>query len=87
MILAAHSQARSRFEQSRTVATGSEDAVKAIEEAKSVATILRQNLVQGEQEEADRYKLNIHDEIERGDNDTIKLAGKPRTNLTSRKAS
>ena len=55
MLLAARTEARSKFEQSRSVSTGSEEALKAIEHAKSVATILRQNLVQGEQEEGDRY--------------------------------
>lgn len=90
MLLAARTEARSKFEQSRTISSASEDAVKAIEHAEGVAQILRQNIVQGAQEEGpDRFstlhptrhtprshadalaELNIHDEIERGDNESI----------------
>jgi complex III assembly factor LYRM7 len=38
-----------------------------------VGTILQQNVVQGRfNEEKQRYKLNIHEHTERGDNDSIK---------------
>ncbi|KAL7621688.1 Mitochondrial zinc maintenance protein 1, mitochondrial [Parahypoxylon ruwenzoriense] len=46
----------------------------AIKHAEEVAAILRQNIVQGKKE-GDRYKLRIHENTERGDNDTVKFPG------------
>lgn len=55
MLSAAQHEARSKFESSRSICTGSEDAMRAIEHAIDVATVLRQNVVQGEQEEPDKF--------------------------------
>jgi complex III assembly factor LYRM7 len=45
----------------------------AIQHARDVGTIIRENVVQGKYDEGkERYKLNIHEHTERGDNDTIK---------------
>ena len=38
----------------------------------SVTRILKENVVQGRKTEGDKYKLNIHEHTERGDNATIK---------------
>ncbi|KAI1505957.1 hypothetical protein F5X99DRAFT_176155 [Biscogniauxia marginata] len=46
----------------------------AIKHAEEVASILRQNIVQG-RKEGERYKLRIHKDTERGDNDTVKFPG------------
>ncbi|KAI0839406.1 hypothetical protein F5Y06DRAFT_295431 [Hypoxylon sp. FL0890] len=44
----------------------------AIKHAEEIAAILRQNIVQGKKE-GDRYRLRIHEDTERGDNDTVKF--------------
>ncbi|KAI0020028.1 hypothetical protein F4780DRAFT_779951 [Xylariomycetidae sp. FL0641] len=46
----------------------------AIQHAEEVAQILRQNIVQGQKAaEDDTYKLRIHKDTERGDNDSVKF--------------
>ncbi|KAL2111971.1 hypothetical protein VUR80DRAFT_8885 [Thermomyces stellatus] len=45
---------------------------KRMHYAKDIATLLRSNVVQGVPEGDNLYKLRIHEEIERGDNDSIK---------------
>ncbi|KAF1982299.1 hypothetical protein K402DRAFT_438651 [Aulographum hederae CBS 113979] len=74
---AALSQARAGFEMNRNLPSSSPEAAQQITHAEDVARILRENLVQGQamDEAGDRYKLNIHEHTERGDNETIKLAG------------
>ncbi|KLU90432.1 hypothetical protein MAPG_10286 [Magnaporthiopsis poae ATCC 64411] len=52
------------------------DLEPAIREAEEVAQFLRSNVVQGKMQDDGSYKLNIHDETERGDNDTIRMGGK-----------
>ncbi|KAF5539932.1 mitochondrial zinc maintenance 1 mitochondrial [Fusarium napiforme] len=54
------------------------DAAAAINHAEEVAKVLRQNVVQGQRTEEgkDTFKLRIHKDIERGDNESIKTAGK-----------
>jgi len=44
----------------------------ALQHAEEVASFLRSNVVQGVKD-GDTYKLRIHEETERGDNDTIKI--------------
>ncbi|KAF4627199.1 hypothetical protein G7Y89_g10957 [Cudoniella acicularis] len=44
-----------------------------IAHAEDVAKILVQNVVQGKHEGDNKYKLRIHEQTERGDNDTIKM--------------
>jgi len=68
-LTAARRAAREGFESNRDTS----DPTEALQHAKDVAMILRQNIVQGKFDESkDRYKLNIHEEIERGDNESIK---------------
>ncbi|PYH80246.1 LYR motif-containing protein [Aspergillus aculeatinus CBS 121060] len=55
------------------------DTPMQINHAIEVANILRHNIVQGVRDDGDenaKWELRIHDEIERGDNDSIKIAGK-----------
>ncbi|KAJ5726838.1 Mitochondrial zinc maintenance protein 1 [Penicillium malachiteum] len=76
VMMAARQEARRNFDQNRRVAI---DTGMQINHAIEVANILRHNLVQGAREdgnEAAKWELRIHDEIERGDNDSIKVAGK-----------
>lgn len=90
LLHAARVQARSGFDSLSSLDPSSEEAQKHIQHAEGVATILRHNLVQGQQVEGsdaistmkfcrdcdnhtDHFiELNIHKEIERGDNDTVK---------------
>ncbi|KLJ12367.1 mitochondrial zinc maintenance protein 1, mitochondrial [Blastomyces silverae] len=75
---AARAEARKQFDQHRKLGV---DTPMRIQHAVETAEILRTNVVQGVKvsdagEEADRYALRIHEHIERGDNDTVKMAGK-----------
>ena len=49
VLSAAHAEARSNFEQHRFISPSSTEAKRKILEAKEVALVLRQNVVQGEQ--------------------------------------
>ncbi|MCJ1242508.1 Mitochondrial zinc maintenance protein 1, mitochondrial [Varicellaria rhodocarpa] len=80
LLPSARAQARSSFAENRSLLPSSQEAIDQIAHAEEVAKILRQNVVQGQQVEseqkADKYRLRIHEEIERGDNETIKMASK-----------
>ncbi|KAI9717352.1 MAG: Mitochondrial zinc maintenance protein 1, mitochondrial [Chrysothrix sp. TS-e1954] len=75
LLLGARQQARQSFESNRQLGTGSEEFEQSIQHARDVAKMLRQNVVQSTAEGEDHYRLRLHDEIERGDNETIKTAG------------
>lgn len=71
-LLASRKAARDGFETNRTLSKPDE-IQNAIQHAKDVGIILQQNVVQGKFDEGKgRYKLNIHEHTERGDNDSIK---------------
>ncbi|KAM0806032.1 mitochondrial zinc maintenance protein 1, mitochondrial [Usnea florida] len=77
ILSAARVEARSKFDQHRLLSPSSTEAEQKVLEAREVARILRQNVVQGEQitgpkDKGQRYQLRIHEEIERGNNDSIK---------------
>jgi len=77
LLHAARLQARIGFDKGRQLGSDSEDAVKSVAHAEEVAKLLRHNIVQGETKEGeDVIKLRIHDDIERGDNESILTAGK-----------
>ncbi|KAL8729585.1 MAG: hypothetical protein Q9166_004665 [cf. Caloplaca sp. 2 TL-2023] len=76
VLTSALATARSNFESSRSLTPDSSEAYAAIVHAEEVAGILRRNIVQGRGDGEDRFQLRIHNDIERGSNDTIKLAGK-----------
>ncbi|GAW23218.1 hypothetical protein ANO14919_127690 [Xylariales sp. No.14919] len=78
-LTAARSSIREGFRANATLEPTSPEFPAAVKHAEEVATILRQNVVQG-QKEGDIYKLRIHEETERGDNESVKFAG---TNLSS----
>ncbi|OQD73645.1 hypothetical protein PENDEC_c014G00466 [Penicillium decumbens] len=76
VLLAARAEARQKFDENRRAAV---DTGMQINQALEVASILRHNIVQGSREEGKedaKWELNIHGEIERGDNDSIKVGNK-----------
>lgn len=74
LLSSARQQARQGFEKGRSLTPASPEAVAAIQHAQGVTEVLLHNIVQGRQIEGDqhKYKLNIHEHTERGDNDTVK---------------
>ncbi|OXV11384.1 hypothetical protein Egran_00855 [Elaphomyces granulatus] len=75
MLYAARNEARRRFEESRFKGV---DSGMLIQDAFEIAEILKHNIVQGARDvdrEDAKWKLRIHDEIELGDNDSVKLPG------------
>ncbi|TID25150.1 mitochondrial zinc maintenance protein 1 [Venturia nashicola] len=77
-LLSARTAVRDNFNKNRTLPSSSPEFTEQIQYAQEVAKILRENLVQGRavDGDGDRYKLRIHEHTERGDNDSIKTAGK-----------
>ncbi|KAI9040174.1 LYR motif-containing protein [Aspergillus affinis] len=76
VMLAARQEARRNFDDHPRVGI---DTPMQINHAVEVANILKHNIVQGSRVAGDdnaRWELNIHDNIERGDNDSIKIGGK-----------
>ncbi|BCR90696.1 LYR motif-containing protein [Aspergillus chevalieri] len=76
VLVASRQEARRNFDAHRRLAV---DTPMQIKHAVEVADLLRHNLVQGSREEGNedaKWELRIHDEIERGDNDSIKVGGK-----------
>ncbi|KAK9786767.1 putative Mitochondrial zinc maintenance protein 1, mitochondrial [Seiridium cardinale] len=71
---AARSQIRTGFRDHASLDPKSPEINDHIKHAQDVATILRENVVQGKKN-GDKYKLRIHEYTERGDNDTVKVAG------------
>ncbi|KAI1212077.1 uncharacterized protein F4807DRAFT_458278 [Annulohypoxylon truncatum] len=71
-LVAARNSIRESFREKASIEPA--DVPDAIKVANDVATILRQNLVQG-RKKGDRYELRIHKDTERGDNDTVKFPG------------
>ncbi|KAH6607086.1 hypothetical protein Trco_003399 [Trichoderma cornu-damae] len=78
VLSAAQNQIRQTFQENRALDSSS-SIQTAIRHAEDVATILRENVVQGQKVESDdnndTYKLRIHKHTERGDNDSILTAG------------
>jgi len=73
LLTAARQEARTAFQAQASL--GPEDPALglAIAHAEQVSKILVENIVQGKHEGGDKYKLRIHEQTERGDNDTIKM--------------
>ncbi|PCG94910.1 Complex 1 LYR protein [Penicillium occitanis (nom. inval.)] len=73
---AARTEARKQFNAHKRTAV---DTPMQIQHALETASILRHNIVQGARDaekEDGKWELRIHDEIERGDNDSVKIGGK-----------
>lgn len=60
------------FRESKNMPIGSHQAGEALAHAQSVTKILRENVVQGKNIGGEKYKLNIHEHTEKGDNATTK---------------
>ncbi|KAL7922821.1 hypothetical protein ACQKWADRAFT_291521 [Trichoderma austrokoningii] len=77
VLSAAQNQIRQTFLENRSLEASGIQA--AIRHAEDVATILRENVVQGQKIEKNgddhTFKLRIHKHTERGDNDSILTAG------------
>jgi len=74
LLHAAQQEARTHFQKNASLLPSDPAVAPAIKHAEEVAQILRQNVVQGKLEEStEAYKLRIHKDTERGDNDTIKM--------------
>ncbi|KAI1814987.1 mitochondrial zinc maintenance protein 1, mitochondrial [Poronia punctata] len=74
-LTAALATIRNGFRANSALEQTSPEYPAAIKHAEEVAVFLRQNVVQGVKQ-GETYKLRIHEDTERGDNDTIKVAGK-----------
>ncbi|KAH9871640.1 Mitochondrial zinc maintenance protein 1, mitochondrial [Plenodomus biglobosus] len=74
VLSAARAEVRKNFESNRSLSAGSDEYTKQITHAEEVAKFLRENVVQGQATEADKYQLRIHEHTERGDNEDIKKA-------------
>ena len=56
VLSAARMEARKNFETNRHLQTGSEEAAKQLAHAQEVAKFLRENVVQGQATEADKFR-------------------------------
>ncbi|KPI44168.1 Mitochondrial zinc maintenance protein 1, mitochondrial [Cyphellophora attinorum] len=78
LLHSSRAQIREGFRSKRSLEPGSAEVEGAVKHAEGVAEVLRTNVVQGkriggvEGEGEGVYKLNIHKDTERGDNDTVK---------------
>lgn len=57
-LFAARAEVRKNFEQNRNLASGSEELSKSITHAEEVAKFLRENVVQGQQADQDKYSMH-----------------------------
>ncbi|KAK0628265.1 mitochondrial zinc maintenance protein 1, mitochondrial [Bombardia bombarda] len=71
---AARVQIRQGFREKATLSATDPEVQPAIQRAEELASFLKSNVVQGRRV-GDTYKLRIHEETERGDNDTVKMGG------------
>ncbi|OBT73400.1 hypothetical protein VF21_08087 [Pseudogymnoascus sp. 05NY08] len=85
LLHAAQAQARGAFRENASLAPEDPLAVKAITHAKEVSAILRENIVQGKNVGDNKYKLRIHAETERGDNDSIKMPNGQKVKIEGKK--
>ncbi|KAI6086529.1 hypothetical protein F4821DRAFT_128751 [Hypoxylon rubiginosum] len=69
---AAKASIRENFRTNASLEPTNPELPVAIKHAEDVAAILRQNVVQGKKD-GEIYKLRIHEDTERGDNDTVKM--------------
>ncbi|KAK6518490.1 Mitochondrial zinc maintenance protein 1, mitochondrial [Arthrobotrys conoides] len=78
LLLASHREIRTQFE--RNLGSGSvDDNHEKVKHAFEVAKFLKRNVVQAEKVDGqEKFKLRLHDETERGDNESIKTPLKGR---------
>ncbi|CCD22869.1 Mzm1p NDAI_0A07150 [Naumovozyma dairenensis CBS 421] len=85
MLVASRVQMREAMRNSSTKNSNETEIQHEIKHLEEVAILLKRNVVQGVKETTvadSKYHLNIHKDIELGDNDTLKKASK-RNSLTS----
>ncbi|RQM07142.1 hypothetical protein DH86_00003509, partial [Scytalidium sp. 3C] len=70
VLQAAREEARKAFGKNAGMLPDDPALAPAIAHAEEVAKILRENVVQGQNQGDNMYKLRIHEHTERGDNDT-----------------
>ncbi|KAG5915542.1 Mitochondrial zinc maintenance protein 1, mitochondrial [Claviceps capensis] len=77
VLLAAKQSIRTQFRQQANLGPSEQTTQDSIKHAQEVAQFLRANVVQGKKidGEDNMYRLRIHEHTERGDNDSIKVAG------------
>lgn len=79
ILTAARAEAGTRFRTDRILDPTSPEAGQKILEAEQVALILRKNVVQGQKadgkEEEQKYRIRIHEETEKHDNDDRSMRG------------
>jgi len=73
LLHAAQKQAREAFRENASLLPNDPAVAAGIEHAQGVARILKENIVQGKNVGDGKYKLRIHKDTERGDNDTVKM--------------
>ncbi|KAG9229186.1 putative mitochondrial zinc maintenance protein 1, mitochondrial [Amylocarpus encephaloides] len=87
LLNAARYEARKAFDTNSHLAPTDPTVAPAITHANEVAKILLENIVQGKHVGDDKYKLRIHDQTERGDNDTIKMPNGHKVVIDGKKCS
>ncbi|RKU42612.1 putative zinc maintenance protein 1, mitochondrial [Coniochaeta pulveracea] len=75
VLSAAKESIRNGFRDKRSLSASDPEVQASLQHAQDVAQFLRSNVVQG-RKDGDVYRLRIHKDTERGDNDTIKLGNK-----------
>ncbi|KAI3400758.1 hypothetical protein diail_1967 [Diaporthe ilicicola] len=75
LLTSARDRIRTSFREKAALSPSDPAVAPAVQQAEQIAEMLRTNVVQGRDEGDGRYKLRIHEHTERGDNDTIKMAG------------
>ncbi|GAB0137843.1 hypothetical protein EsDP_00006096 [Epichloe bromicola] len=77
VLAAAQQQIRQEFGQKANMSSSEPMVQDAIQRAQEVAHFLKANVVQGKKMDGEEnmYQLRIHEHTERGDNDSIKVAG------------
>ncbi|KAL1873426.1 hypothetical protein VTK73DRAFT_1017 [Phialemonium thermophilum] len=83
---AARQRIRDGFREKASISPSDPAIESALKHAEEVAQFLKTNVVQGKKE-GDVYRLRIHKDIERGDNDTIKMPGGKTVRIDGRKCS
>ncbi|KUI69144.1 Mitochondrial zinc maintenance protein 1, mitochondrial [Cytospora mali] len=75
VLIEARDRIRSGFREKASLSPTDPAVQPALQHAHELAEFLKANVVQGRNEGEDRYRLRIHEHTERGDNDTVKVAG------------
>ncbi|KAF3196512.1 Mitochondrial zinc maintenance protein 1, mitochondrial [Orbilia oligospora] len=84
LLLASHREIRTQFERNLDP-SGMDNKDERVKHAFEVAKFLKQNVVQAEKVDGqEKFRLRLHEETERGDNESIKTPLKGRVGKFSR---